>query len=127
LDSVRPSLDLGAWVLFGILFAWQMPHFLAIAWMYRDEYAQAGFVMLKRDDVSGVMTALTSLLFTLGLAAICLVPYASGTNGLPYLVGALLLNGVMLFFAGQFLLQRNRISARRLFLASICSCRCSSV
>ena len=47
--AARPSLYLGAWVLFGILFTWQMPHFLAIAWMYRDEYAQAGFVMLKRE------------------------------------------------------------------------------
>ena len=42
--TVRPSFDLGAWILFGILFTWQMPHFLAIAWMYRDEYAQAGFL-----------------------------------------------------------------------------------
>ena len=58
------SLDLGAWVLFGILFTWQMPHFLAIAWIYRDEYAQAGFVMLKRDDLTGTTTAFTSLLFT---------------------------------------------------------------
>jgi protoheme IX farnesyltransferase len=117
--AARPSLDLGAWVLFGILFTWQMPHFLAIAWMYRDEYAQAGFVMLKRDDRTGSNTAIQSLLFTLALAAICLVPFFVGTNGMLYLVGALLLNGVMLVCAVQFLIHRTRVSARRLFFASI--------
>ncbi len=117
--AVHPSLDLGAWVLFGILFTWQMPHFLAIAWMYRDEYAQAGFVMLRRDDTSGAKTALESLLYTCVLIAITLIPYHAGTNGELYLGGALLLDGVMLLFAVQFLVDRERASARRLFLASI--------
>ncbi|RYD76906.1 MAG: protoheme IX farnesyltransferase, partial [Verrucomicrobiaceae bacterium] len=117
--AARPSLDLGAWVLFGILFTWQMPHFLAIAWMYRDEYAQAGFVMLKRDDRTGSATAIQSLAFTVALAAVSVVPFFSGSNGVVYLIGALVLNGVMLVFAMQFLVQRTRISARRLFFASI--------
>lgn len=117
--AVRPSFDLGAWVLFGILFAWQMPHFLAIAWLYRDEYAQAGFVMLQRDDVSGCATAMQSLLFTLGLTAVTIVPFSAGLNSGLYLAGALLLDGAMLWFAAQFLLQRTRPSARRLFFASI--------
>ncbi len=114
-----PTVGLGAWVLFGILFAWQMPHFLAIAWMYRDEYAQAGFVMLKRDDISGLITALTSLLFALALGAICVVPFLAETHGRIYLAGALLLNAVLLYYAMQFLLDRNRITARRLFFTSI--------
>ncbi len=117
--AARPSLDLGAWILFGILFTWQMPHFLAIAWMYRDEYAQAGFVMLKRDDRTGLNTAIQSLLFTFALAAITLIPFFTGSNNALYLVGALLLNGVMLVCAVQFLIHRTRISARRLFFASI--------
>jgi protoheme IX farnesyltransferase len=117
--TVQPSLDLGAWVLFGILFTWQMPHFLAIAWMYRDEYAQAGFVMLKRDDVSGVVTSVTSLLFALALAAISVVPFAAKVNSALYLVCAVLLNAGLLYFAVQFLLKRNRTSARQLFFASI--------
>ena len=78
--SVRPSLDLGAWVLFGILFTWQMPHFLAIAWMYRDEYAQAGFVMLRRDDLSGCATAMQSLLYTFALSIVTLIPYFCGSE-----------------------------------------------
>jgi protoheme IX farnesyltransferase len=117
--SVKPSLDLGAWILFGILFTWQMPHFLALAWMYRDEYAGAGFVMLRRDDVTGNKTAMDSLLYTLGLIVITLIPYHAGMNGEIYLGGALLLDGIMLLFAVQFLIERERASARRLFFASI--------
>ena len=117
--AVKPSLDLGAWVLFGILFTWQMPHFLALAWMYRDEYAQAGFIMLRRDDRSGGKTATQSLLYTFGLIAITLIPYHAGMNNDIYLGGALLLDGVMLLFAVQFLVERERASARRLFFASI--------
>lgn len=117
--AVHPSLDLGAWVLFGILFTWQMPHFLAIAWMYRDEYAQAGFVMLKSDDLSGCATAMQSLLYTIALIVITLVPFHAGLNNSIYLGAALLLDGVMLLYAVQFLIERNRESARRLFFASI--------
>jgi protoheme IX farnesyltransferase len=116
---VKPSLDLGAWVLFGILFTWQMPHFLAIAWMYRDEYAGAGFVMLRRDDTNGSKTALDSLLYTFGLIVVTLIPYHAGMNGEIYLGVALLLDGLMLLFAVQFLIERERASARRLFFASI--------
>ena len=117
--AARGSLDAGAWILFGVLFTWQMPHFLAIAWMYRDEYAQAGFVMLKRDDVSGCATAMQSLLFTLGLTGVTLAPYFLEMNNGIYFAGALVLDGVMLFFAMRFLLLRHRASARALFFASI--------
>jgi protoheme IX farnesyltransferase len=117
--AVQPSLGLGAWVLFGILFTWQMPHFLAIAWMYRDEYAQAGFVMIKSDDLSGCATAMQSLLYTVALIVITLIPFHAGLNNNIYLGAALLLDGVMLLYAVQFLIERNRASARRLFFASI--------
>ena len=118
--AAKPSLELGAWVLFGILFTWQMPHFLAIAWMYRDEYAQAGFIMLRRDDATGSKTAMQSLLYTFALIVITLIPYHAGMNSDIYLGGALLLDGVMLlFYAVQFLIERERASARRLFFASI--------
>ncbi|MDQ3624294.1 MAG: heme o synthase [Verrucomicrobiota bacterium] len=117
--AARPSLDAGAWVLFGILFTWQMPHFLAIAWMYKDEYAQAGFVMLRRDDVSGVATALESLVFTTVLGCISAAPFFSGMTTSTYLGGALTLNALLFWFALQFLLERTRESARSLFFASI--------
>lgn len=117
--AARPSLDLGAWILFGLLFTWQMPHFLAIAWMYRDEYSQAGFVMLPHEDVSGCATAMQSLLFTLGLTAVTLVPYFVGMNTGVYFIGAVLLDAAMIYFAGRFLLLRHRDSARSLFFTSI--------
>ncbi len=117
--AVEPTIGLGAWVLFGILFTWQMPHFLAIAWIYRDEYAQAGFVMLKRDDLSGCSTAIQSLLFTVALLVISLIPAFSGSNSSVFLIAALILNGAMLACAVEFLTERTRESARRLFFASI--------
>jgi protoheme IX farnesyltransferase len=117
--AIQPSFGLGALILFGILFTWQMPHFLAIAWMYRDEYAQAGFVMIRRDDLSGCATAMQSLLYTGSLIFITLLPFYTGMNNNIYLGGALALDGVMLLFAVQFLLERDRASARSLFLASI--------
>ncbi len=117
--SVHSRFDFGAWVLFGILFTWQMPHFLAIAWMYRDEYAQAGFTMLKRNDPTGSATASQSMLYTLGLSLISLLPFTAGLTGISYLFGALLLDAGLLAFAAQFLIQRERSSARQLFFASI--------
>ena len=117
--AVRPSFDLGAWVLFGILFTWQMPHFLAIAWMYRDEYSQAGFVMIRRDDLTGTHTAGQSLLYTLALLVITAVPFFANLNSSLYLVFALLLDSVMLICALRFLFDRTRPIARQLFFASI--------
>lgn len=117
--AAKPSFDLGAWVLFGVLFTWQMPHFLAIAWMYRDEYAQAGFVMLRRDDTSGASTAFESLGFTFALVAITMIPFWSGLLSDLYLGGALMLDAAMTGGAVWFLLERSRTSARALFFTSI--------
>jgi len=117
--AAHPSLDLGAWVLFGVLFTWQMPHFLAIAWMYRDEYAQAGFVMLRRDDATGSSTAFESLAFTAALVAITFIPFWSGLLSDSYLAGALLLDAAIFGCALRFLVERSRNAARALFFASI--------
>lgn len=117
--AAKPVSSLGGWVLFGILFAWQMPHFMAIAWIYRDEYAGAGFVMSKPDDAGGTWTAGQSLIFTLVLSTISIIPFTGGMTSSAYLTGALLLDCLMLAFAAQFLVQRERGTARALFLASI--------
>lgn len=117
--AARPSFDLGAWVLFGVLFTWQMPHFLAIAWMYRDEYAQAGFVMLRRDDTSGSSTAFEALGFTAALVAITMIPFWSGLLTDTYLGGALMLDAAMAGAAVWFLADRSRTAARALFFTSI--------
>ena len=117
--AANPHLTLGAWVLFAILFTWQMPHFLAIAWMHRDQYRGAGLVMLKSDDQTGIATAATSFGFTLLLTAATLVPFDAGTAGGTYLGGALLINCIFFLAALNFFADRSRPVARRLFFASI--------
>ncbi len=117
--AANPRLSLGAWVLFAVLFTWQMPHFLAIAWMHRDQYRGAGLVMLKRDDQTGIATAATSFVFTLLLTAATLVPFNAGTAGGTYLGGALLINSIFFLAALNFFADRSRPVARRLFFASI--------
>ncbi len=117
--AANPHLSLGAWVLFGVLFAWQMPHFLAIAWMYRDQYRSAGLVMLKRDDHTGFPTAITSLFFTFLLTGITLVQFNAGLGGSIYLGGALLFNSIFFLAALHFCADRSRPVARRLFFTSI--------
>ena len=117
--AANPHLTLGAWVLFAVLFTWQMPHFLAIAWMYRDQYRGAGLVMLKRDDKTGFATAATSFIFTLLLTAATLVPFNAGSAGSTYLGGALIINSVFFLAALHFFADRSRPVARRLFFASI--------
>jgi protoheme IX farnesyltransferase len=113
------SLGRGAWILFGILFFWQMPHFLSLAWMYRDEYAQGGFLMLRRGDISGIKTATESLLCAGALTAVTLLPAFFGLAQLVYAPAALACDGWLLVCAALFLAHRSRTSARRLFLASI--------
>jgi len=113
------SLGTGAWILFGILFFWQMPHFLALAWMYRDEYAQAGFFMLRRRDIAGIKAGTESLLCAVALSVVTLLPAFLGLAHPIYVVVALACDGWLLTCAVLFLAHRSRAAARRLFLASI--------
>ncbi len=117
--AANTNLTLGAWVLFGVLFAWQMPHFLAIAWMYRDQYRSAGLVMLKSDDHTGFPTAIISLLFTFLLTGVTLAPFIAGLGSSTYLGGALLLDSLFFLAALHFCADRSRPVARRLFFTSI--------
>jgi protoheme IX farnesyltransferase len=117
--AARPATDWGGWVLFGILFLWQIPHFLAIAWMCRDEYRQAGFVMLKKDDESGLFTSVQALVFALTLGALTLVPVWLGVASAGYRYGAIALDLLFCGSALVFVLERSRVSARRLFFMSI--------
>lgn len=112
-------LDLGAWVLGGLLFVWQIPHFLALAWMYRDDYARGGFHMLPADDPDGVLTSRLSFLWTLALLPITAAVTWSGLSGLSFLVLSQLLGLGFAALALGFALRRDRGAARRLFFASI--------
>lgn len=110
---------LPGWVLFAILWFWQMPHFLAIAWMYRDEYANAGFVFLTNADADGSATARQANLYSLCLLVVSLAPAFIGLNTAVYFFGALILGVAFGAFALRFAWLRSRDSARALFFASI--------
>lgn len=117
--AARGELDGGGWALFAILAFWQMPHFFAIAWIYRDEYAKAGFQMLPAVDPDGSRTAQQSVSHTLALLAVSLCPFLFHLAGPVYLTGALLLGIAYLGCAIHFARRLDLASARRLFSASI--------
>jgi heme o synthase len=117
--AARGEISSGGWSLFAILFFWQLPHFFAIAWIYRDEYARAGFRMLPVVDPQGHRTAAQAVSHTLGLLPVSLAPYVFRLAGPAYLAGALLLGLVFLGFAIQFSRQLTIPRARQLFLVSI--------
>lgn len=112
-------LDNAAWVLFAILFLWQLPHFLAIAWMYREDYARAGFPMLSVIDPEGGSTARMILLYTAVLIPVSLMPVRLGVAGSTYFVGALALGAGFLYCGACAAIERTRPQARRLLLASV--------
>jgi protoheme IX farnesyltransferase len=117
--AARGELSGEGWALFAILFFWQLPHFFAIAWLYRDEYAKAGFKMLPGIDPDGRRTAQQAVSNTLALLAVSLFPFVFKMAGATYLVGAIVLGGVFLWCAIQFSRQLTLLRARQLFFASI--------
>ena len=117
--AARGELGVGGWALFVILFLWQLPHFLAIAWMYKDEYAKAGFVMLPLVDPSGNRTGRTALGHTIVLLIVSLTPYMFGLSGIVYFFGAVILGAAFLAFALRFCLDLSQGRARQLFFMSI--------
>jgi protoheme IX farnesyltransferase len=117
--AARGELDGGGWALFAILAFWQMPHFFAIAWIYRDEYAKAGFQMLPNVDPDGRRTAAHSVSHALGLLTVSLCPFLFRLAGMWYLAGAIVLGTVFVWCAIRFSRELNLSRARQLFFASI--------
>ncbi len=117
--AARNDLGTDGLALFAILFFWQIPHFLAIAWLYREEYEKAGFVMLPSVDADGSRTGRQAVSHTLGLLTVSLLPFALRLAGQVYLLGALVLGLLFLGFAILFSRQLTRARARQLFFASI--------
>ena len=112
-------LDAAAWVLFAIVFLWQFPHFMSIAWMYRDDYSRAGYIVLPASAVRERFVAWQCLLPTMGLFIVPIVPVLRGQLGVAYFTGALVLGGIFLYYSARFALQRSVASARQLLLASV--------
>jgi len=108
-----------AWALFGILFFWQFPHFYAIAWMYREDYARAGIQMLPVVEPDGESTARQILVYSLLLIPISLLPKWLGMTGSLYMVGALVMGLAFLYAGVRVTFDRTRVRARRVLLASV--------
>ena len=108
-----------AWLLFSLLFLWQFPHFMAIAWMYREDYDRAGYRVLPQGGYRQRFVALQTLVPSLLLVPISLFPTLLGDEGKIYLLGATVLTMAFLYCAVQLALHRSNVMARRLLLASI--------
>jgi len=117
--AARGTLNAGAWMLFAILFFWQLPHFFAIAWMYRDDYARAGFQMISSEDRTGERSASQSVFFCMILFVVAGLPAFIRMATVFYLLAELILGALFIAVAMRFLRTKSRSDARRLFVASI--------
>jgi protoheme IX farnesyltransferase len=117
--AVRNGLSGQAWMLYAILFLWQFPHLLAIAWMYREDYARAGLQMLPRNDHDGRATVRQIIACTLALLPVSLIPAFTGHAGRVYAVGAGILGAGFLYYGARMAAQRTNALAKQLLMASI--------
>ena len=117
--AARGSLGAGGWILFGILFLWQLPHFLAIAWLYRQQYTRAGLKVLATVDPDGRRTGQNVVLGCAALIGVSLLPTAQGLAGSLYLVGATVLGAAYMHASIRMAVARTEANARRLFRVSL--------
>ena len=108
------SLAVGGWILFGILFFWQLPHFMAISWIYREDYGRAGFVMTSVRDEHGLATARQAVIWALALFVVSVLP----RYGTAYLIGAVIASLAMLVMSVRFYFDRSNKMAMKLFMTS---------
>jgi|YelNatPaOPRAMG01_1025707.scaffolds.fasta_scaffold17205_2 protoheme IX farnesyltransferase len=117
--AARGSLNADSLVLYAILFLWQFPHFLAIAWMYREDYSRAGLHMLPPDDLDGRLTSFQIIAFLVALVAVGIVPALIGQTGKLYLFASVILGVYFLLHGARLARRRTNQLARRLVLASV--------
>ncbi len=117
--AARGRLDPAAWGLFAIVFLWQFPHFMPIAWMYRQDYARAGYMVLPPSDSRDRLVIWQTVAAAAGLVVISLIPAISGLSGFGYFAGALALGGIFLHYSARFAMHRTTTTARQLLLVSI--------
>ena len=117
--AARGALTLEAWLLFGIVFSWQLPHFHSLAWLYRNDYARAGFKVLAATDPDGRRTAMQSLLWAVLLAGLNLLAAAVGLAPSAFAIAAATFSTVFALLAARFLNDRTNARARTLFLGSL--------
>jgi protoheme IX farnesyltransferase len=117
--AARGEIDMAAWVLFAILFLWQFPHFLAIAWMYREDYGRAGIRMLPVVEPDGRVTGQQIIAYSLMLVPVSLLPSVLGISGKIYLVAAAVLSLLFLISSIRAAISKSNQHARQLLLASV--------
>ncbi|HEX9303532.1 MAG TPA: heme o synthase [Thermoanaerobaculia bacterium] len=117
--AARGTLDREAWALFAVLFLWQLPHFLSIAWIYRDDYARAGFPMLPVTDPDGKSTGRQTIAYAAALVPVTLAAGAFAAAGQGYLWSAVALGAVFVGCAVFFAVKRSVKAARVVFLVSV--------
>jgi protoheme IX farnesyltransferase len=117
--AARGAITAGGLALFTIVFLWQVPHFMAIAWMYRDDYGKAGFPMLPVVEPDGRRTGRHAAIFALLLVPATIVPTILGVSGRMYAAIAVALGAALVWLALRFAVRRTDASARHLFFASI--------
>lgn len=117
--AVRGTITIEAYILFLLLYLWQMPHFLSLAWMYREEYARAGYRLLPVFDHSGGTTSRLVVVYTAALIPASILLTASGMMGSVFLYGGILAGIGFLVQSTRFVRDRSAIAARRVFLASL--------
>ena len=117
--AARGEIDVAAWVLFAILFLWQFPHFLAIAWMYREDYGRAGIRMLPVVEPDGRVTGQQIIAYSLMLVPVSLLPAVLGISGRIYLVAAAVLSLLFLASSVRAAISKSNQHARQLLLASV--------
>ena len=117
--AANGSLDPQAWVLFTMVFLWQFPHFMAIAWMHREDYARAGYLVLPSGAQRDHFVIWQTLVPSLTLLPLSLIPAITGISGLAYSVGAFALGAVFLHCCLGFAFRRSNVTARHLLAASI--------
>jgi heme o synthase len=117
--AARGQVEPGAVVLFAILFLWQIPHFLAIAWIYREDYARGGLPMLPVLDPEGVVTGRQAVANSVALLLVSVVPTIAGLAGRAYFVGAVCLGVAFTSVAVWSAIRRTAAAARALFLSSV--------
>ena len=117
--AARGRLDPGAWVLYAILFLWQFPHFMAIAWMYREDYARAGYLVLPSGELRNRFVACQTVVSALALIPVGIIPTFMGRAVPIYATAAFILGATFLYYSLRFAFRRSTGSARRLLVASI--------
>jgi heme o synthase len=117
--AARGRLEPEAWVLYAMVFLWQFPHFMAIAWMYREDYARAGYLVLPLEERRDRFVIWQSFVVSLVLIPVSLIPAIAGKSGPVYSVGALIFGFIFLCYSAGFAFRRSNVAARQLLAASI--------